>query len=420
MRILRRSFLGGMAALAGGGAATLLSRRAFGKVGFGSLVPDPERVLDLPSGFSYVRLQTAGHAMSDGHPAGFLPDAMACFEDDDKNYVLMRNHEEDGGVNALPDMAFAADALGGVSRLVLARDPLQVLSSNLVLTGTRRNCAGGPSPWGWMTCEESEVDGHGWTFLCDPAAERVQPPRRLPSYGRFKHEAVAIDPKTSIAYLTEDLIDGALYRHVPHDDADPFTGKLQALAITGSDGFATGTAMSVGDQRQVRWVDVDDPEAGATPTRLQARARGAAIVVRGEGIWFDRGSVFFTATAGGPTKQGQVFRLDIDEGGDLLTLVAQEEGEGELTAPDNLTVAPWGDLLVCEDHDLTANYVRGITPDGQVYPFVRNAHDGGASEFAGVCFSPDGRVMFVNLQAPGWTFAITGPFPRSRGCGGCG
>jgi secreted PhoX family phosphatase len=162
---------------------------------------------------------------------------------------------------------------------------------------------------------------------------------------------------------------------------------------------------------------VDDAEAITTPTRVQAQERGAAIFVRGEGIWYDRGAVVFTATAGGPTKRGQVFRLDLDQDVNQLTLVAQQEGDGELRSPDNITVTPWGDLLVCEDHD-GPNHVRGITPDGEVYPFVRNAHDGGASEFAGACFSPDGKVLFVNLQAPGWTFAITGPFPKGgRGCG---
>ena len=34
------------------------------------------------------------------------------------------------------------------------------------------------------------------------------------------------------------------------------------------------------------------------------------------------------------------------------------------------------------------------------------------SEFAGACFSPDGRWLFVNVQRPGVTFAITGPWER--------
>src|SRR3712207_8742193 len=59
----------------------------------------------------------------------------------------------------------------------------------------------------------------------------------------------------------------------------------------------------------------------------------------------------------------------------------------------------------------------GITPDGEVYEFARNrllrapgSED--ASEFCGPAFSPDGRTFFLNVQNPGHTFAITGPFPR--------
>ncbi len=32
------------------------------------------------------------------------------------------------------------------------------------------------------------------------------------------------------------------------------------------------------------------------------------------------------------------------------------------------------------------------------------------SEFAGACYSPDGKWLFVNVQSPGITFAITGPW----------
>ena len=33
------------------------------------------------------------------------------------------------------------------------------------------------------------------------------------------------------------------------------------------------------------------------------------------------------------------------------------------------------------------------------------------SEWAGAVFSPDGKWLFVNIQTPGVTFAITGPWP---------
>ena len=35
------------------------------------------------------------------------------------------------------------------------------------------------------------------------------------------------------------------------------------------------------------------------------------------------------------------------------------------------------------------------------------------SELAGACFSPDGTTLFVNIQRPGMTVAITGPWNRS-------
>jgi secreted PhoX family phosphatase len=34
------------------------------------------------------------------------------------------------------------------------------------------------------------------------------------------------------------------------------------------------------------------------------------------------------------------------------------------------------------------------------------------SEMTGPCFSPDGRVLFGNVQEPGHTFAIRGPWAR--------
>ncbi len=52
--------------------------------------------------------------------------------------------------------------------------------------------------------------------------------------------------------------------------------------------------------------------------------------------------------------------------------------------------------------------MAGITPEGQVYVFASNRLNN--SEFAGPTFSPDGKTFFVNLQNPGITLAIWGPF----------
>ena len=79
---------------------------------------------------------------------------------------------------------------------------------------------------------------------------------------------------------------------------------------------------------------------------------------------------------------------------------------------DNLALAPWGDLILCEDGP-GSQYLRGLTPDGQIYDLARNAHRD-ESEFCGACFSPDGKTMFVNVQRPGFTYAIEGPWASLR------
>ncbi len=97
-----------------------------------------------------------------------------------------------------------------------------------------------------------------------------------------------------------------------------------------------------------------------------------------------------------------------DRPGRLQLFVESTDGS-QLNFGDNLTVAPNGHLLVCEDQytDGAVNHIRGVTPDGGLYPFARIRI---ATEPAGACFSPDGRTLFVNLYAPTRTLAISGPW----------
>ena len=77
--------------------------------------------------------------------------------------------------------------------------------------------------------------------------------------------------------------------------------------------------------------------------------------------------------------------------------------------PDNIVVAPFGDLFLCEDGS-DQQFVVGVTPGGELYHFARNPIN--TSEFCGACFSPDGQTMFVNIQSPGITFAIWGSWQK--------
>lgn len=80
---------------------------------------------------------------------------------------------------------------------------------------------------------------------------------------------------------------------------------------------------------------------------------------------------------------------------------------------DNLTVAPSGHLIVCEDQytNVVDNHLRGITPEGRAYELGRLRIQ---TELAGACFSPDGQWLFVNVYSPAHTLAITGPWDRFR------
>ncbi len=60
----------------------------------------------------------------------------------------------------------------------------------------------------------------------------------------------------------------------------------------------------------------------------------------------------------------------------------------------------------CVEDGSNEQFLVGITPEGDIYKFGRNAVSD--SELAGATFSPDGTTLFVNIQHDGLTLAITG------------
>lgn len=381
-----------------------------------SLVLDPDGILDLPEGFSYQIVQQLGEPMSDGFRVPGRPDGMFCVGGDDGTLVLLRNHENREGYpdigpyfaeQAPPEQAYDPASLGGVTRVVLDARSLEVKSSNLVLAGTSWNCASGPSPWGFLTCEETTAEGHGFVFLCEWDAPSVQEPRRIDGYGRFRHEAAAVDPETLIAYLTEDQTNACFYRFVPRSKDAPFEGVLQALVARGRPKLNTGH-LAVGERVDIEWVDIEVPVPGNDGVRVEASDKGAAFFQRTEGIYFAGHEVFLTATTGGLAGFGQVLRVDVRD--NTLEVLA-ESGDSELmSGPDNICVSPGGVLYVAEDGVGQRNLLR-VTLDGEVLPFARNARS--LTEMGGLCFSPSGDTLFVNVQEEGLTLAVRGPFASS-------
>jgi secreted PhoX family phosphatase len=382
---------------------------------------DPQGLLDLPRGFSYRVISRAGTLMHDGYRVPGHADAMGVFESQDK-LILMRNHEVAPGEavsgayppgKAAPPEAYDRGAFGGVTRIVLDRERHEVLHQELALCGTHWNCAGGLSPWGWLTCEEIFVPEHGYVFLVPHEARGLTQARPIRGYGRFRHEAATVDPQTHIAYLTEDRENAAFYRFVPHTRDKPFAGRLQALRVRGKERFDT-SKLALGQRVRIDWVDLPDPDPAEDVLRLQAAERGAASFARTEGLWLAGPELFMCATAGGPIGRGQILRVHHAGPEPELSVVAHSEDAATLDMPDNITVAPSGDLFVAED-GLEGNYLRRVTREGVVSDFARNAVS--ASELSGPCFTPDGRTMFVNIQHDGLTLAIQGPFGAAAASG---
>lgn len=162
----------------------------------------------------------------------------------------------------------------------------------------------------------------------------------------------------------------------------------------------------------VEWVRIEDVNPVLDTVRVEGFAKGAAQFSRGEGIAYGNGEIYFACTNGGGASKGQVWRYipgnKPNEGG-ILELFVEPNDATVLESPDNVIVSPFGNVFLCEDGDGT-DYVVGVNSQGELYQFARNALND--SEFCGVCFSPDGRTMFLNIQSPGITFAIWGPWRR--------
>jgi len=437
------------------GCASDQKAASSGTVGFGPLQPDPEGVFDLPEDFTYQILSRHGEEMDDGLRVPHRPDGMATFPGPDGTTLLVRNHEidadapveegpfrlEDASATSIPTGdrydpgVDGRGGLGGTTTVVYDTNQRAVRRQFVSLAGTIRNCAGGPTPWNsWLTCEETVqrandafARDHGYVFEV-PATATMQraTPRPIKAMGRFNHEAVAVDPDTGIVYLSEDRDNGLLYRFLPDEHGELAKGgRLQCCCVRGHDGLDTrnwgkGPEIAPGTRFEVEWMDLDDIDAPDDTLRERGFADGAACFAREEGMWWGDGAFYVACTNGGKNQKGQVWRYapspyegtdrEADQPG-TMELFVEPNDTAVLENADNLTVAPWGDVIACEDGPGTDTLV-GITSEGQFYKLGRNAMSN--SELAGAVFSPDGSTLFMNIQHEGLTLAITGPWQSAH------
>jgi len=420
----------------------------------GPLRSDPDALIDLPAGFSYRVISRAGDLMDDGLKVPSAHDGMAAFTGDDGRIILVCNHEL--GLNEMKLGAFGADVdsipatvaeklydagngvsplAGGTTTTIFNPVTGGTERQHLSLVGTEWNCAGGPTPWNsWLSCEETfrmpgplgneyRDKAHGYVFEVPARETGLVEPVPIKAMGHFEHEAAVVHEASGNVYLTEDKRGCLFYRYIPIQPGNLLAGgQLQALGIgdgpsVRTDNWSATSKIRAGEELAVRWIDLDNVDSEKNNLRKRGAALGAATFMRCEGMCAVGNDIFFTTTIGGPSLLGQVFRYRVspNEGtntesaaSDTLTLIAESTEQSMLRGADNIMMAPFGDLIVCED---TATHcgIVGIGPDGTQYAIADNPHSD--SELAGACFSPDGEILFVNIQYPGITLAITGPWP---------
>ncbi|MBW3623280.1 MAG: DUF839 domain-containing protein [Armatimonadetes bacterium] len=467
MELSRRRLLRDAGAVTLGfiGVKALLADPAFAQSpppagsGYGPLIRDPKRIIDLPAGFSYQAFSRTGETMADGLRVPGRHDGMWAFPGPEGQTILVRNHELAQGDTGSGPWAGRQDLLatiptekfydpgsgtrpvpmsGGTTTLVYDTKQQKLISHFLSLAGTIRNCAGGPTPWGsWVTCEETvdragssrSVD-HGYNFeVPATATPGLAAPTPLKAMGRFNHEAIAVDVKSGIVYETEDRDNGLIYRFIPEVPGQLAAGgKLQALKIKErskalTQNWSTANRIPPGVSMEVEWIDMTNVEAPSDDLRVRGFNAGAAQFARGEGMWSGLEGIYFACTSGGPSRLGQIGRYipspsegkpEEAQAPGRLELFVESNSSALMAHADNLTMAPWGDLILAEDSTSGAvNHLVGVTPLGVYYRLGRNAMN--TSEFAGVTFSPDGSTLFANIYSPGLTLAITGPWHANRG-----
>ena len=378
---------------------------------YGPLRQPDTNGLRLPEGFtSRVVAQSGQPVPGTAYPWHIFPDGGATYETKDGGWILVSNSESPTPVD-LPIPPVGEPGDGGASAIRFDADG-SIADAYRILSDTSSNCAGGPTPWGtWLSCEEIE-DGLVWE--CDPAGKREAVSH--PALGVFKHEAACIDSRTGFAYLSEDEGDSGFYRFRPKRPEDLSEGRLEIARV--------------GERGKVEWAPVPDPTSVAGPLRMQVE--GATEFKRGEGIWFDSGTVYLTTTS-----DSRIWAYNTRSERIRVLYDPEKIKNPPLTDVDNITVAKRsGDIYVCEDNGGEDAFDIGI-----VTPQVDRTNGGrprapkvarfakmtgpqhgdpsteAVSEVAGVCFNPAGDRLYFSSQrgfVTGITYEVSGPFRRRR------
>ena len=428
----RRRFLALTGLLPFVGLKKILGNSDLGNKKFLSkLTRDVNKIVDIHPSLKYRIISKEGSKMHDGFQVPALADGMGSFMVNDK-IVLVRNHELDPKngmkrgafqdpelqIKQLGKKHYDKNSIGGTTNIVLDGSTKEVINEYLSLSGTHDNCSGGITPWGtWLTCEENikkkktNTIPHGYVFEVDPKKPSLNIPLPLKNMGRFYHEAVAFD-KFQNAYLTEDRDDGLIYKFIPKKMNSLAEGDLFALKIRGKKDSRNwkNSNVELNKRYLAEWVRIEDVDPDDDTMRYEGMMKGATPFSRPEGIVAGKNSLYICCTSGGPLRRGQIWKIiPINKKESSIELWYEVQDRVTLDMPDNIVMAPWGDLIICEDNS-KRNRLWGLNKSGIPYLIAENNYSG--AEFAGVCFSPFDNTLFVNIQQRGITLAIDGNWKK--------
>jgi uncharacterized protein len=408
------------------GGKELPTETAYGELSPTASANTGEVFLALPQGFQYNVFGKTNSPLTNGLPTPKLPDGMGVF-DTGNTWTLIRNHEVQGSVGEPNSVTgttpYDSLAGGGTTTFIIDKQTRLPINQTVSLSGTVWNCAGGTTPWQtWISCEET-VAGvssgfgkpHGYCFEISPNSPN-NTPLPIKQMGRFRHEAIAVDRKLGVVYLTEDSNPNAgFYRYIPNEYGKlSLGGKLQMLAVRNQPNYDMRVNQTVNAPILATWVDIANPDPVEAETNQsavfnQGLALGGAIFTRLEGCFAFTDKIYFTSTNGGNAGIGQIWEYRHHKGSNgILKLVYESANVDFLDFPDNICFGNRGDMFVCED-GANGNFIRILDRRGAISAFARNVTPGFEfSELTGSVFTRDKKVLFVNIQTPGVTCAIWG------------
>ncbi len=365
------------------------------------------------SGYKTKVLTEEGQILSDGGETGvnFDLNAYVPIEGEKEGWLYTSNETRPGG--------------GFLQRIQQDSDGFyRVLESKRIqfdqVGGTWNNCSGNITPWGTILSGEEYAPqstddsrfqqaiqtarNQGITFSedplnfgmvveIDPQTGKVTKHRSL---GRFSHESAIVLPDEKTAFTTDDTRGGIFAKFVADQEQDLSKGTLYAAKFDR-------------ENQKVDWIEI--PDDHLNDARSYAISQGATGFDRPEDMEYNPvdGMVYWVETGdnkkAGKLKYGRIYQLNPQTN---EMKVFAEGGPDSFANPDNLAIHPvTGDLYVHEDNygefmlptigqDNNAMWKVSLT-DRKVEKFASVAY---GAEITGGTFSPDGKVMFVNMQHP--------------------